>query len=67
MFGASQIWVCVSDGATLVFTSSRGQAVNVDALQEYIYHRLYSFDLKKEARLVVRGCCEQWDLMTEAR
>ncbi len=41
----------LADGASLVFTAA-GNKVNVPILQDYIYHRLYSFDLHAPAKLV---------------
>jgi dynein cytoplasmic 1 light intermediate chain len=37
-------------GAALMFTSSVGGGTNVEALQDYIYHRLFNFDLRQHAQ-----------------
>lgn len=44
---------CLDYGASLIFTSStRAAGVNIDVLQEYIYHRLYKFDLVHKPKVV---------------
>lgn len=45
----------------MVFTSAGNKANNVNVLQEYVYHRLYSYDLHQPAKLV-RSESESYDI-----
>ena len=38
-------------GASLVFTSAFGEGVNIDLLQDYLFHRLFKFPLQHSAKV----------------
>jgi len=43
---------CLDYGAALIFTSAAGKGSNVEQLQDYVFHRLYGFDLEQKPKAV---------------
>jgi len=51
--------ICIDYGATLVFTSAARKGVNVEVIQDYIFHRAYGFKTDHKEKVI--GSCNEDD------